>query len=158
VVGLAHDVEFLVDRVDAAGARAAWMAQGDAAGYDVAGADDETWAMLSWVAGCLLHGRTMLARFALCDLIAARVVPVTGKSLYAVDGELWARFEPTVPQSFDSVEISRALRATVVLYEQLVTQWAAAADVAVPTAAFRPAVINILERLEAGGGDSLAPT
>ena len=66
---------------------------------------------------------------ALCDLLAARVVPVTGKSLYAIDGELLARFELTVPQSFNSVEISRALRATVALYEQLATQWAAAAHV-----------------------------
>ena len=141
----------------AVGARAAWMAHGDAPGFDVAGADDETWAVLSWVAGCLLHGRTMLARFALYDLLAARVAPVTGESLYEIDGELLARFEPTMPRSFDSVEISRALRATVVLYEQLLTEWAVSADTAVPSSAFRPAVLDVLDRLVAGGGNSLAP-
>lgn len=60
--GLAHHVDFLVDRADAADARAALIAQGAVAGYDVLAADDETWALISWVAGCLLHGRTMLAR------------------------------------------------------------------------------------------------
>ncbi len=95
--GLAHEVTFLVDRSGAVAARAEWMTREREPEFDVLAADNETWALISWVAGCLLHGRTMLARLVLGDLVAARVAPVAGQPLYAIDGSLRDRFEPTLP-------------------------------------------------------------
>lgn len=154
-LGLAHDVDFLVDRADAASERAAWLAARAPDEYDVMGADDETWALISWVAGCLLHERTMLARLVLGDLIARRVAPVTGQPLYAISGGLQTRFEPAMPTSFDAIEVARALRAATNLYEELLVEWAAAKGTMVPQSAFRPAVLEVLDQLVAGGGTRL---
>ena len=156
--GLAHEVTFLVDRSGAAAARAEWMTREREPEFDVLAADNETWALISWVAGCLLHGRTMLARLVLGDLVAARVAPVAGQPLYAIDGSLRDRFEPTLPTSFDPLDITRALRAAADLYEELLAEWAVTTGCSVPVSLFRPAVRTVLDRLEDGSGIGLAPT
>ena len=82
--GLASEVEFLLDRADLAREREAWIAAYEPPRYDTVGQDDETWAILSWLAGALLHGRVWLVRWGLTDLIGRRILPVTDQPSYAL--------------------------------------------------------------------------
>jgi hypothetical protein len=57
--------------------RADWLAEYKPAVYDVAGADDRTWELLSWLAGALLHGRVVLVHRGITDVIGNRIIPVS---------------------------------------------------------------------------------
>jgi hypothetical protein len=127
--GLAGDVEFLVDRGALQQQRLDWLADFEPHSYDVAGQDDETWGILSWLAGALLHGRVWLVRWGVTDLIGRRVVPVTDRPGYAVgsaeeDATLIRRLENALPTSMLRAELARSLQQTARLYRDLLADWA----------------------------------
>jgi predicted nucleotidyltransferase len=83
--GLVGDMTCLLDRGDLQQQRAGWLAGYQLPVYDVAGADGQTWGLLAWLAGALLHGRVVLVHRAITDLIGNRssrsaVVPGTGSA------------------------------------------------------------------------------
>jgi predicted nucleotidyltransferase len=159
--GLRGEVEFLVDRADLARDRESWIAAYEPLRYDTLGQDDETWAILSWLAGALLHGRVWQVRWGITDLIGRRILPVTDEPSYALgafpaDGPLIRRLDATIPRSLDRAELARALQEVAKLYEQLVTEWAGRAGVEAPRSPFAPAVRDALRRLVEGKGERLA--
>jgi hypothetical protein len=158
--GLAGQVEFLVDRGDLAKHRDSWIAAYEPPRYDTVGQDDETWAILSWLAGALLRGRIWLVRWGLTDLIGRRILPVNDQLEFTIgvssaDGPLIAQLDAALPTSMDRPELARSLHAVGRLYEQLVADWARRHDVSAPSSPFAPAVRDVLRRLVDGGGERL---
>lgn len=157
--GLAGEVEFLVDRGGLAQQRRAWIDGSEPPGYDVVGRDDETWAILSWLAGALLHGRVWLVRWGVTDLIGQRIVPVSDRPGYALgstsaDSSLVQRLEDTLPASLQRTELARSLQRTAHLYRDLVAEWAARAGRAPPSSPLAPAVLDVLDRLVSAKGQN----
>jgi predicted nucleotidyltransferase len=159
--GLAGEVDFLVDRADLARERESWIASYQPPRYDTVGQDDETWAILSWLAGSLLHGRVWQVRWGITDLIGRRILPVTDEPSYALgalpaDGPLIRRLDAAMPRSLNRAELARALQEVAKLYEHLLDEWAARAGVTAPRSPFAPAVRDVLGRLVEGNGERLA--
>jgi predicted nucleotidyltransferase len=159
--GLTGEVEFLVDRGHLAADRDAWTAAYEMPSYDTLGQDDETWAILSWLAGALLHGRIWLVRWGLTDLIGRRILPVNDQLEYAIgvspaDGPLIVQLDAALPTSMDRAELARSLQEVANLYEQLLAEWAGRSAVPAPSSPFAPAVRNVLRRLVEGSGERLA--
>ncbi len=158
--GLAGEVKFLADRGGLEQQRLDWLADFTPPSYDVAGRDDETWAILSWLAGALLHGRVWLVRWGITELIGQRVLPVTARPGYAVgstgeDATLMRELEEALPNSMLRTELARSLQQTARLYSDLVADWAMRTGVTAPSSLFAPAVLDVLGRLVAGKGERL---
>lgn len=155
--GLTGDVTWLLDRGELRQQRQAWIAAYEPPAYDVAAADDQTWGILSWLAGALLHGRTLLVHRGITDLIGNRIVPVSDRPGYALgsadaDTILVGRIEEALPRTLHRDELARALRQTALLYRDLVAEWAVRIGVAPPTSPLAPGVLDALDRLAAGNG------
>lgn len=158
--GLAGDVDFLVDRGGLTQQRLDWLVDFTPPSYDVAGRDDETWGILSWLVGALLHGRVWLVRWGVTELIGQRVVPVTDRPSYAVgsveeDADLVTRLEDALPTSMVRTELARSLQQTARLYTDLVADWAARTGVAAPASPLAPAVLDVLDQVVKGKGERL---
>lgn len=152
--GLVGDLKCLLDRDDLQEQRRSWVAGYDPPVYDVAGADDQTWGILAWLAGALLHGRVLLVHRGITDLIGNRIVPVSDRSGYGLgsadgDAVLVERFEDALPHSLSRPELARALRQTAVLYRELVAEWAARTGVTAPSSPLAPGVLDALDELVA---------
>jgi predicted nucleotidyltransferase len=159
--GLAGDVEFLVDRADLARDRESWIAAYEPPRYDAAGQDDETWAILSWLGGALLHGRVWQVSWGIPELIGRRILPVTDQPSYALgcsaaDRTLVAQLEATLPSSMGRAELARSLQRVARLYEQLLADWAGRVGVPAPSSPLARAVREVLRRLAEGDGERLA--
>ena len=158
--GLAGDVDCLLDKGGLQQQRLDWIADYEPPGYDVAGQDDETWAIISWLAGALLHGRVWLVHWGITDLLGNRIVPVTDRPSYAVgsvdeDAALIRRLEDALPLSLARTELARSLQQTACLYRDLVADWAARTGATAPSSQFVPAVLDVLDRLVAGNGERI---
>lgn len=158
--GLAGDLTCLLDRGDLQEQRAKWVAAYAPPVYDVAGADDQTWGILSWLAGALLHGRVLLVHRGITDLIGNRIIPVSESSGYALgsaegDADLVKRLEDALPHSLRRAELARALRQTALLYRELVAQWAARTGAPAPSSPLAPGVLDALDKLVIGGGERI---
>ena len=160
--GLTGEVEFLVDRGRLHQQRLDWLADFEPPRYDVAGQDDETWGILSWLAGALLHGRLWLVRWGITDLIGQRVLPVTGRPGYAVgsadaDATLVGRLDDALPTSMHRAELARSLQQTARLYLDLIADWATRTGLTAPSSQLAPAVLDVVDSLVAGDGGRLEP-
>jgi predicted nucleotidyltransferase len=160
--GLAGEVQCLVDRGGLQQQRLDWLADFQPPSYDVIGADDETWAILSWLAGALLHGRTWQVRWGVTEVIGRRIVPITDRPGYAVgstgaDANLIERLEDALPASLLRAELARSLRQTARLYRELVAEWAIRTGSTPPSSLLAPAVLDVLDRLVTGQGERLDP-
>ena len=159
--GLVGEVESLVDRGDLARERLAWIAAYEPPRYDTVGQNDETWAILSWLAGALLRGRIWLVRWGLTDLIGRRILPVTDQLEFTIgvspaDRPLIDQLDAALPSSMDRAELARSLQCVADLYEQLMADWAGRTEVPAPSSPFAPAVRDVLRRLVEGDGRRLA--
>lgn len=160
--GLAGEVEFLVDRADLARERLSWIAAFEPPCYDTVGQDDQTWAILSWLAGALLHGRVWLVRWGITDLIGRRILPVTDQPGYAIgassaDEPLVHLLDAALPRSMDRAALARSLQLVADLYEQLVDDWGRRHGVSAPSSTLAPGVRSVLRRLVDGDGERLIP-
>ena len=156
--GLAGDMTCLVDRGDLQQQRMGWVAGYEPPAYDVAGADDQTWGLLLWLAGALLHGRVLLVHRGITDLIGYRIVPVSGRPGYglgsaAEDASLIERLEDALPHSLQRAELARSLQQTAELYRDLVAGWAARTGATPPASPLAPAVLDALNKLVTGNGE-----
>jgi predicted nucleotidyltransferase len=161
--GLTGDITCLLDRGDLQQQRMRWIADYQPPVYDVAGADSQTWGLLSWLAGALLHGRVLLVYRGITDLIGNRIVPVSGRPGYelggaAEDAALIKRLEEALPHSLGRGELARSLQQTAQLYRDLVTGWATRTGTAPPSSPFAPAVLDALNKLVTGKGERIATT
>jgi Nucleotidyltransferase domain len=159
--GLAGDMTCLLDRGDLQQQRTGWIAGYQPFVYDVAGADDQAWGLLSWLAGALLHGRVWLVHRGITDLIGNRIVPVSGYSGYglgsaAEDAALIERIEDALPHSLRRAELARSLQQTAQLYRDLVADWATRTGAAPPSSPLAPAVLDALNRLVTGNGERIS--
>jgi predicted nucleotidyltransferase len=155
--GLTGDMTCLLDRGDLRQQRMDWIASHQPPVYDVAGADDQTWALLCWLAGALLHGRVLLVHRGITDLIGYRIVPVSGRAGYGLgsapeDAALIERIEDALPHSLGRAELARSLRHTAQLYRDLVADWAARTGTAPPSSPLAPGVVEALNKLATGNG------
>jgi predicted nucleotidyltransferase len=158
--GLAGDMTCLLDRGDLEQQRADWVAGYQPRVYDVAGADDQTWGIVTWLAGALLHGRVLLVHRGVTDLIDFRVLPVSGRPGYGLgsadeDAALTERVEDALPHSLRRAELARSLRQTALLYRDLVAGWATRTGATPPSSPLAPAVLDALDKLVAGDGERL---
>jgi predicted nucleotidyltransferase len=158
--GLADDMTCLLDRGDLLQQRTGWVAGYQPPVYDVAEADDQTWGLLSWLAGALLHGRVLLVHRGITDLIGNRIVPVSGRPGYglgsaAEDAALIERIEDALPHSLRRTELARSLQQTAQLYRDLVADWATRTGAAPPSSPLAPAVLDALNKLVAGHGERI---
>jgi predicted nucleotidyltransferase len=158
--GLADDMTCLLDRGDLLQQRTGWVAGYQPPVYDVAEADDQTWGLLSWLAGALLHGRVWLVHRGITDLIGNRIVPVSGRPGYglgsaAEDAALIERIEDALPHSLRRAELARSLQQTAQLYRDLVADWATRTGAAPPSSPLAPAVLDALNKLVAGNGERI---
>jgi predicted nucleotidyltransferase len=158
--GLASDMTCLLDRGDLQQQRTGWIAGYQPFVYDVAEADDQTWGLLSWLAGALLHGRVWLVHRGITDLIGNRIVPVSGRPWYglgstAEDAALIERIEDALPHSLRRAELARSLRQTAQLYRDLVADWATRTGAASPSSPLAPAVLDALNKLVTGNGERI---
>jgi predicted nucleotidyltransferase len=158
--GLAGDMTCLLDRGDLQQQRMRWIAGYEPPGYDVAGADDQTWALLSWLAGALLHGRVVLVHRGITDLIGYRIVPVSGRPGYGLgsaeeDAALIERIEDALPHSLRRAELARSLQQTAQLYRDLVAGWATRTGDTPPSSPLAPAVLDALNKLVTGNGERI---
>lgn len=158
--GLAGEVAWLVDRGGLKQQRLDWLAGYRPAEYDVAGEDDRTWGIVSWLAGALLHGRVLLVHRGITDLIGNRIVPVTGSHGYALgsvpeDATLTRRLDDALPHSLHRAELARSLQQTARLYGELLADWAARTGSRPPSSPLAPAVRDALDKLVAGDGERL---
>jgi len=158
--GLAGDVTWLLDRGDLQQQRVDWIACHEPAAYDVAGADDQTWGLLWWLAGALLHGRVVLVHRSIPDLIGNRILPVTGRPWYGLgsaeeDASVIERLEDALPHSLRRAELARSLRETALLYVELVADWATRTGATPPSSALAPAVLDALAKLVTGNGERI---
>jgi predicted nucleotidyltransferase len=158
--GLAGDMTCLLDRGDLQQQRMSWVAGYEPPVYDVAGADDQTWGILSWLAGALLHGRVLLVHRGITDLIGNRIVPVSGRPGYGLgsageDAALTERLEDALPHSLRRAELARSLLQTAQLYRDLVAGWATRTGVTPPSSPLAPAVLDALNKLVTGNGERI---
>lgn len=158
--GLAGDVKWLVDRGDLQQQRMNWVASYEPPVYDVPGADNQTWGILAWLAGALLHGRVLLVHRGITDVIGYRIVPVSGRSGYGLgsadeDADLVKRLEDALPHSLRRAELARALQQTARLYRDLVAEWSTRTGATAPSSPLAPAVLDALDKLAAGGGERI---
>lgn len=161
--GLIGDMTCLVDRGELQRQREDWIAAYAPPAYDVAGSDTQTWGILAWLAGGLLHGRALLVHRGITDLIGNRVVPVSDSAGYSLgadtaDAALLGRIEQALPHSLQRAELARSLRSTALLYRDLLAEWSERTGAAVPSSALAPAVLEALEGLVAGNGEKLRPS
>lgn len=158
--GLSGDMTCLLDRGDLQLRRMRWLADYEPPGYDVAGADDQTWGLLSWLAGALLHGRVLLVHRGITDLIGNRIVPVSDRPWYGLgsadeDAALIERLEDALPHSLHRAELARSLQQTARLYRDLVAAWATRTGATPPSSPLAPAVLEALNKLVAGNGERI---
>jgi predicted nucleotidyltransferase len=158
--GLAGDMTCLLDRGGLQQQRMSWIAGYEPPAYDVAGADDQTWALLSWLAGALLHGRVVLVHRGITDLIGYRIVPVSGRPGYGLgsaeeDAALIERLEDALPHSLRRAELARSLQQTAQLYRDLVAGWATRTGATPPSSPLAPAVLDALNKLVTGNGERI---
>jgi predicted nucleotidyltransferase len=158
--GLAGDMTCLLDRGDLQQQRMGWVAGYEPPVYDVAGADDQTWGILSWLAGALLHGRVLLVHRGITDLIGNRIVPVSGRPGYGLgsageDAALTERLEDALPHSLRRAELARSLLQTAQLYRDLVAGWATRTGGTPPSSPLAPAVLDALNKLVTGNGERI---
>jgi predicted nucleotidyltransferase len=158
--GLAGEVKWLLDRGGLRQQRLRWIAAYEPPVYDVAGADDQTWGILSWLAGALLHGRVLLVHRGITDLIGYRIVPVTDRPGYGFgsageDAALVERIDDALPHSLRRDELARSLRRTARLYRELVADWATRTGATPPSSPLAPGVLDALNRLVTGNGQRL---
>lgn len=158
--GLASDVKCLIDRGNLQQERLNWVANYAPPVYDVAGADDQTWGILSWLAGALLHGRTLLVHHGITDLINYRIVPVSDRPGYGLgnageDADLINRLEGALPHSLHRAELARALQQTARVYRELVAEWANRTGATAPSSPLAPAVLDALDKLAIGRGERI---
>jgi hypothetical protein len=137
-----------------------WLAGYQPPVYDVAGADDQTWGLLAWLAGALLHGRVVLVHRGITDLFGKRVVPVSGRPGYGLgsaeaDAALVERLEDALPHSLRPAELARSLRQTAQLYRDLVAGWATRTGATPPSSPLAPAVLDALTKLVSGHGEQI---
>jgi Nucleotidyltransferase domain len=160
--GLVGDMTCLLDRGDLEQQRMRWVAGYEPRVYDVAGADDQTWGILMWLAGALLHGRVLLVHRGITDLIGYRIVPVSDRPGYGLgsadeDASLIECIEYALPRSLRRAELARSLRQTAQLYRDLVAGWAARTGATRPSSPLAPAVLEALNKLVTGNGERIAP-
>jgi predicted nucleotidyltransferase len=158
--GLAGDMTCLLDRGDLQRQRMGWIAGYEPPVYNVAGADNQTWGILSWLAGALLHGRVLLVHRGITDLIGYRIVPVSGRPGYGLgsadeDATLIERLEDALPHSLGRAELARSLQQTARLYRDLVADWATRTDATPPSSPLAPAVLDALSKLVTGNGERI---
>ena len=158
--GLVGDMTCLLDRDNLQQQRMGWVADYQPPVYDVAGADDQTWCLLSWLAGALLHGRVLLVHRGITDLIGNRIVPVSGRLGYGLgsaeeDAALIERLEDALPHSLRRAELARSLRQTAQLYRDLVAGWATRTGATPPSSRLAPAVLDALNKLVTGNGERI---
>jgi predicted nucleotidyltransferase len=158
--GLVGDMTCLLDRGDLKRQRMSWVAGHEPPVYDVAGADDQTWALLSWLASALLHGRVLLVHRGITDLIGYRIVPVSGRPGYGLggadeDAALIERLEDALPHSLHRAELARSLKQTAQLYSDLVADWATRTSATPPSSPLAPAVLDALNKLVTGSGERI---
>jgi predicted nucleotidyltransferase len=158
--GLAGDITWLLDRADLQQQRMVWLAGYQPPVYDVAGADDQTWGLLSWLAGALLHGRVLLVYRGITDVLGNRIVPVSGRPGYGLgsadeDATLIERLEDALPHSLRRAELARSLQQTAQFYRDLVADWATRTGAAPPSSPLAPAVLDALTKLVTGNGERI---
>lgn len=158
--GLAGEMKCLLDRGDLDRQRVSWVAAYQPPAYDVVGADDQTWGILLWLAGALLHGRVLLVHRGIGDLIGYRILPVSDRPAYGLgstdqDAILIERLEDALPHSLGRAELARSLRQTARLYRELVAEWATRTAATPPSSSLAPGVLDALDRLVAGNGERL---
>jgi predicted nucleotidyltransferase len=158
--GLAGDMTCLLDHDDLQQQRMRWLAGYQPPVYDVAGADDQTWTLLSWLAGALLHGRVVLVHRGITDLIGNRIVPVSGRPWYGLgssdeDAALVERIEDALPHSLHRAELARSLQQTAQLYRDLMVGWATRTGATPPSSPLAPAVLDALNKLVTGNGERI---
>ena len=158
--GLAAETKCLLDRADLEQQRASWVANHEPPVYDVVGADDQTWDILSWLAGALLHGRVFLVHRGITDLIGNRIVPVSGRPGYglgsaAEDAPFVEQIEDALPHSLHRAELARSLKRTAGLYRELVAEWATRTGADPPSSPVAPAVLEALDKLLRGNGERI---
>jgi predicted nucleotidyltransferase len=158
--GLTGDMTCLLDRGDLQRQRMSWIAGYQPPVYDVAAADDQTWGLLAWLAGALLHGRVVLVHRGITDLIGNRVVPVAGRPAYGLgsaeeDAVLTGRLEDALPHSLRRSELARSLQQTARLYSDLVAGWATRTGATLPSSPLAPAVLAALTKLVTGNGERI---
>lgn len=159
-VGLAGCVEWLVDRGDLEKQRQTWIDAFEPPSYDVVGSVDQTWGILSWLAGALLHGRTLLVHRGITDMVGNLVVPVSERPVYGLgsadaDSAFVGRVEDALPHSLQRAELASSLRQTAFLYRDLLAEWAVRTDSTVPSSPLESGVLTALEKLVAGKGEAL---
>jgi hypothetical protein len=158
--GLVGDMTCLLDRGDLKQQRMSWVAGYEPPVYDVAGADDQTWALFSWLAGALLHGRVLLVHRGITDLIGNRIVPVSGRPGYGLgtadeDAALIERLEDALPHSLHRAELARSLKQMAQLYRDLVAGWTTRTGATPPSSPLAPAVLDALNKLVTGNGERI---
>jgi predicted nucleotidyltransferase len=158
--GLTGDMTCLLDRGDLQQQRRDWIASYEPPVYDVAGADDQTWELLRWLAGALLHGRVVLVHRGITDVIGYRVVPVSGRPGYGLgstdeDAALIERIEDALPHSLHRAELARSLQQTGQFYRDLVADWATRTGATPPSSPLAPAVLDALNKLVTGNGEQI---
>jgi predicted nucleotidyltransferase len=158
--GLTDDMTCLLDRGDLQQQRLDWIAGYQPPVYDVAGADDQTWGLLKWLAGALLHRRVLMVHRGITDLIGYRVVPVSGRPGYGLgsdneDAALIKRIEDALPHSLHRAELARSLLQTAQLYRELVADWATRTGTTPPSSPLAPGVLDALNKLVAGHGERI---
>ena len=158
--GLVGDMTCLLDRGDLQQQRMGWVAGHEPPVYDVAGADDQTWGLLSWLAGAPLHGRVLLVHRGITDLIGYRIIPVSGRPGYGLgsaeeDAAFVERLEDALPHSLRRAELARSLRQTAQLYRDLVAGWATRTGTTPPSSPLAPAVLDALNKLVTGNGERI---
>lgn len=159
-VGLAGEVQWLVDRGELEQQRQSWIQAYEPPGYDVVGADDQIWGILSWLAGALLHGRTLLVHRGITDVIGYRIVPVGDRPVYGLgssadDAALIGWIDEALPHSLQRDELARSLQQTALLYRDVVADWAVRTGTAPPSSPLAPGVLDALEKLVAGKGEHI---
>jgi predicted nucleotidyltransferase len=160
--GLAGDMTCLLDRGSLQQQRTGWVAAYEPPAYDVAGADDQTWGLLWWLAGALLHGRVLLVHRGITDVIGYRIVPVSGRPGYGLgsadeDAGLIEQLDDALPHSLRRAELARSLRQTAELYRDLLAGWAARTGATPPSSPLAPAVLDALNKLVTGNGERIGP-
>jgi predicted nucleotidyltransferase len=158
--GLSGDMTCLLDRGDLDQRRMDWLASYQPPVYDVAAADDQTWGILSWLAGALLHGRVVLVHRGITDLIGYRIVPISGRPGYGLgsadeDASLVERLEKALPHSLHRAELARSLQQSAQLYRDLVVDWSMRTGATPPSSLLAPAVLEALNKLVTGNGERI---
>jgi hypothetical protein len=160
--GLVGDVKWLVDRGELEQQRQDWISRYEPPTYDVVGSDDQTWGILSWLAGSLLHGRRLLVHRGITDVIGNLIVPITDRPGYWLgstdeDAALIERVDEALPHSLSPAELARSLQQTALLYRDVLADWAIRTGVAPPSSPLAHGVLDALDRLNVGKGERIEP-